>query len=73
MIENQQTMLEKIKQLINRSVHKEMAWVNIVSQLGTRSVDCTIRQDIDEAIRDGFLKFRYVKGEKYISVVEPHE
>lgn len=68
-----QAALEQIKNLINQSIHKELPWVNIVSMLQTRSLDCTIRQDLDEGIRDGFLKFRYVKGEKYISVVEPHE
>jgi hypothetical protein len=61
-------MLEKIKELISNSIYQELPESNIISMLQTRSIYDTTRQDLDEAIQSGVLKFRYVKGEKYISL-----
>lgn len=61
-------MIEKIKELLNNSIYKELPESDIIGQLQTRSPYCTLRQDLDEAIQSGILKFRYIKGEKYISL-----
>jgi hypothetical protein len=63
-------MIEKIKELLNNSIHKELPECNIIGQLQTQSIYDTTRQDLDENIQSGVLKFRYVKGEKYISLAE---
>jgi len=63
-------MFEKFTKLISNSINQELPEVNIISMLQTRSIYDTTRQDLDEAIQSGVLKFRYVKGEKYISLGE---
>lgn len=61
-------MINKIKQLIDNSPHKELPEYQIVRELQTRSIDCNISREIDQAIDRGELKKRYIDGTKYISI-----
>jgi hypothetical protein len=61
-------MINKIKQMIQDSPHKELPEYKIIRDLQTRSLNESIAREIDQAIDRGELKKRYINGQKYISI-----